>query len=193
MEGLAPFSAAFALIAVLELGDKTQLATISLAARYPRAHVLLGASAGLALVTAVGVAAGAILAGLLGAWLVAIKIVGGALFIVFAVLSFRRSEVETPQLTTDPRGAFWRALAVNILAETGDKTQLAVVILAATTEAPLSVFAGGSLGLIAVAVGSVLIGAAAARALRAQTIRIVSTALFVAAGVLLIAEAIVGG
>ena len=86
-----------------------------------------------------------------------------------------------------------RALTVNAIAETGDKTQLAVVILAATTDAPLSVFAGGSLGLVAVAFMSVLIGAFVARVLQAETIRIISTALFVAVGILLIAEAILVG
>ncbi len=62
MEGLLPFSAALGLVLLLELGDKTQLATISLVTRHPWAPVWAGASLGLVAVTAVGAALGAALA-----------------------------------------------------------------------------------------------------------------------------------
>ncbi len=193
MEGLVPFFATLGLIALLELGDKTQLATISLASHHPRLAVLLGASVGLVLVTAVGVAAGAVIAGVLGEWLVAIKLVGGGLFILAGAWSFGRQESEEPKPPRAGRNAFVTALTANAIAEMGDKTQIAVVILAATTTAPVSVFAGASVGLIAIAITSVLVGAALARALQEQTIRVIATALFVAAGILLIAGALVSG
>lgn len=49
MEGLAPFLASFGLVALLELGDKSQLVTLALASRHPWRPVFFGASLGLLL------------------------------------------------------------------------------------------------------------------------------------------------
>lgn len=193
MEGLEPFVAAVGLILVLELGDKTQLATISLATRHPWAPVLAGAATGLILVTALGAGIGAVLAASLTEWLRWVKVAGGALFIAFGIASYLRKEGGEPEGKRDERGPFLTALALNGLAELGDKTQIAVIVLAATYAAPMSVFAGASLGLVAIATTSVLIGAGLARVLQARWLRIVSTVLFVAAGVFLIVEALAGG
>ncbi len=193
MEGPVPFLAALGLIAVLELGDKTQLATISLASRHPWLPVLAGASAGLVLVTAIGAAIGTVLADLLAPWILGIQVGGGAAFIALGVVGLlrRSKEVEVPESAL--RGAFAQAFAMNALAEMGDKTQLAVIILSATTAAPVSVFLGASVGLTAVAASSVIVGTALSKVLRAETIRIVAATLFIAAGVLLILEAAVSG
>lgn len=191
MESVDVFLAALGLIVVLELGDKTQLATISLASRHPWPPVLGGAMAGLLTVTAIGTAVGGILASALQSWLVAIRIGGGILFIAFGVWSYLRPEEEEPAAET--RGPFLTAFLLNFVAELGDKTQLAVIFLAATSAAPLSVGAGAGLGLCLVAATSVFIGSALGRVLKAKWMRIVSTGLFLAAGVFLIAEALLGG
>jgi len=193
VEGLVPFAAALGLIVVLELGDKTQLATISLASRHPWPPVLLGAATGLILVTAIGSAAGLLLAEVLRDWIFAIKIGGGLLFIAFGVASYRHQEREAADETARPRGAFLTAFTMNAVAELGDKTQIAVIILVASTGAPLSVFAGASVGLTAVAGASVAIGTGLARILHADRMRVASTLLFIAAGVLLIVEALITG
>ncbi len=194
MEGIAPFVAALGFIALLELGDKTQLVTISLATRYPWADVLAGSVIGLTAATAVGAAVGGLLATTLGAWLTYIKIGGGILFIAIGVWTVVqalrhhfREEPEEP--VQEKRSGFATALSFNVLAEFGDKTQIAVIILAATYDAPVSVFLGGSVGLALIAVSSVIIGTGLARALSEKWLRLISTTLFVVAGVLLIVEA----
>ncbi|OGS46014.1 MAG: hypothetical protein A3K66_04520 [Euryarchaeota archaeon RBG_16_67_27] len=192
MEGLLPFASALGLILVLELGDKTQLATISLATRHPWAPVLAGAATGLVLVTAIGAAIGGVLAAYLDAWLAPVKIAGGVLFILFGIWSYLRKEDDNTA-RGEPRGPYVTAFLVNFVAELGDKTQLAVIVLAASTAAPVSVFAGASLGLATIAALSVGIGAGLARVIEARWLRIASTVLFLAAGVLLIVEAILGG
>lgn len=194
MEGLVPFLSALGLIALLELGDKTQLVTISLATRHPWAEVLAGAVIGLVAATAVGAAIGGALAAALGAWLTYIKIGGGVLFIAIGVWTvvqaLRHHFREEPEETAkEQRSAFVTALSFNFLAEFGDKTQIAVIILAATYDAPISVFLGGSAGLALIAVSSVIIGAGLARVLSERWLRLISTALFIVAGVLLIIEA----
>jgi len=191
VEGVEPFLAAVGLILVLELGDKTQLATISLATRHPWAPVFAGAVAGLVAITAIGAAFGALLAATLADRTMEIKIGGGLLFIAFGVASYFRKE--EPREDHGSRSAFASAFSLNFLAELGDKTQLAVVVLAAANAAPLSVFLGGSLGLAMVSAMSVAIGTGLAKFLRATWLRLLSTLLFIAAGVLLIGEALLGG
>lgn len=194
MEGAIAFLAALGLIALLELGDKTQLVTISLATRHPWRDVLAGAVLGLVAATAVGAAVGGILATTLGAWLTYIRIVGGILFIAIGVWTVvqavRHHFREEPQeAVKEKRSAFVTAASFNFLAEFGDKTQIAVIILAATYDAPVSVFLGGSAGLALIAVSSVIIGTGLSRYLSEKWLQMISTALFIVAGVLLIVEA----
>ena len=188
-----PFAAALGLIAVLELGDKTQLSTISLASRHPAFPVFVGASAGLALVTGIGVVVGAVLSGALAGSLVAVRIAGGAGFVGIGILELVRPSRAEGGGPSSRKGAFIQAFGMNALAELGDKTQLAVVVLAATMDAPVSVFAGASVGLSLIALSSVLIGSSMAKILNARSMRAVAAVLFIAAGIFLIAEAILAG
>ncbi len=194
MEGAVPFLSALGLIALLELGDKTQLVTISLATRHPWRPVLMGAILGLIGATAIGAAIGGILATALGAWLTYLKIGGGILFIVIGVWTVVQAvrhhfREEPEEAVKEKRSAFATAASFNFLAEFGDKTQIAVIILAATYDAPVSVFLGGSAGLAAIAISSVIIGTGLSKVLSEKWLRIVSTALFILAGALLIVEA----
>jgi len=190
VESLAAFGAALGLVLLLELGDKTQLATISLASRHPWPPILAGAVAGLLVVTAIGAAIGGILAATLVPWLGAIQVGGGVLFVTFGVWTYLHVEGETEP--RQARGAFAAALVLNVVAELGDKTQLATIVLAATYAAPVSVFAGAGLALTIIAVSSVVIGTGLARVLEARWIRLASTVGFIAAGVVLILEAVLG-
>ncbi len=196
VEGVTVFIEALLLISALEIGDKTQLVTISLATRHPWTLVLAGAVAGLVAATAIGAAIGGLLAASLGTWLAYIKIGGGVLFIILGVWTVvqgvRRHwrPEEEGDAVASKRGAFGEAFSLNFLAEFGDKTQIAVIILAASYAAPVSVFLGAGLGLAAISVMSVAIGAGLAQLLTEKWLRIVSTVLFVGAGVLLILEAI---
>lgn len=195
VEGITIFIEALLLIAALEIGDKTQLVTISLASRHPWALVLAGAVAGLVAATAIGAAIGGLLAASLGPWLTYIKIGGGVLFIflgVWTVVQGLRHHWKSEEEDASPkskRGAFGEAFSLNFLAEFGDKTQIAVIILAASYGAPISVFLGAGLGLAAIAVMSVVIGVGLAKILSEKRLRIMSTVLFIVAGVLLILEA----
>jgi len=194
MESAVAFLAAFGLVALLDLGDKTQLVTISLATRHPWAEVLAGTVLGLTATTAIGAAIGGVLATALGAWLTYIKIGGGILFLGMgiwgAVQALRRPTGEAPEeAVKERRSAFLTAASFSFLAEFGDKTQIAVIILAATYDAPVSVFLGGSAGLSVIAVSSVVIGAGLARVLSEKWLRLISTVLFIVAGVLLLVEA----
>jgi putative Ca2+/H+ antiporter (TMEM165/GDT1 family) len=197
MESLVVFGATLGLIALLEIGDKTQLITVSLASRHPWREVLAGAAIGLTAATAIGAAIGGVLAATLEEWLPYIKIGGGLLFIALGLWTViqavrRHAKAEAPEaIPSTARSAFLESTSLIFLAEFGDKTQVAVIILAATNVAPISVFAGASVAETAVAMTSVLIGATLTRFLTQRWLELVSTALFVIAGALLILEAFV--
>ena len=197
MEGFMPFVTAFGLIAIMELGDNTQLINVSLAMENPWLPVMVGASAGLIAVTAIGAAIGGILALSFGAWLTIIKVIGGIVFIVLGVWSIVASLRGDEEEEKDREGSKkkWNvpstAFFLNFLAEFGDKTQIAVIVLAATHNAPLSVFLGASLGLVLLVLLSVAIGAGLARVLNIRLVKAVSAGLFILAGALIILEALI--
>jgi len=99
----------------------------------------------------------------------------------------RPTEEPIPMVARHP---FWLTAGFLFVAEFGDKTQIAVIVLAATAAAPFSVFAGASLAEALVAVTSVFIGTALSKALAARWIEGASTVLFLIAGTLLILEAL---
>lgn len=189
MEGFLPLLTALGLVFVLELGDKTQLVTVSLAAQHGWKRVLAGASLGLVAITGLAAAMGGLLAEVLVTWLWAVQAAGGVLFVAVGVASLVRGEGEVR--LWEGRGPFTQSLGFVLVAEMGDKTQLTVVLLAATYAAPFSVFVGGSLALVAVAVLSVALGGLLGRALPTVWIRRVAALLFVAVGIYLLFEALV--
>jgi putative Ca2+/H+ antiporter (TMEM165/GDT1 family) len=194
MEGLLPFAAALGLVGLLEFGDKTQLATIALASRNPRLPVFAGSSAGLIAATSIGVVAGTVIATALSSWLLVVKVAAGAIFVVLGVRGLlHREDVDEVAPAPAPRGIFAQALTLNLFAEMGDKTQIAVIVLAASSAAPFSVFVGASAALVLIAASSVLIGSQLSRRLSRSRIELVASILFIAAGALLIFEALTGG
>src|SRR5207253_9796280 len=87
VKSLLVFATAVGVVALLEIGDKTQLVTIRLAARHPWARVLPGADLGLTAATAIGAAIGGALALTLGGGLQLIRIAGAVLFISLVIWS----------------------------------------------------------------------------------------------------------
>ena len=167
------FLATFLVIFPAELPDKSFVATLVLATRFPRLWVWLGATAAFALQMVIAVAAGQLLSLLPERIVLAVTTL---LFAVGAVLLTRaglraRSEEETEaaeemeeiERVASSRGrgavaAFATTFAVIFAAEWGDLTQLIAAGQAARTAAPLSVFLGAWLAESAVAGFGVLIG-----------------------------------
>jgi putative Ca2+/H+ antiporter (TMEM165/GDT1 family) len=165
--------ATFAVIFPAELPDKSFLATVVLATRFPRLWVWLGAAAAFGVQMAVSVLAGQVL-GLLPQRVV--LAVTAVLFAVGAVILARESlrargaqeeaEAEEAVVVDEAargraRGAataFGTAFAVIFTAEWGDLTQLVTAGQAARTGEPVSVFLGAWLALAAVSGLGVLLG-----------------------------------
>lgn len=176
----------FGVIFIAELPDKTALASVVLATRNRALPVFLGSAAALTIQSVVAVLAGALLA-LLPAR--PVHMAAGALFIVFAVLMWRRSgDDEAPPGDRPPTG-FWRtaatAFSVVFLAEWGDLTQLGTAALAARYRAPWEVFFGSTLALWAVVLIAVVVGNRAAAIFKPRITQRVAAVVFALVGIAL--------
>ncbi len=188
MEGASALLAAFALVGLLEIGDKTMLLMISLATKYPPLPIIAGGVLGETAVTAIGVGIGAVIVAFIP--ILVIKLLSGALFIAVGLWNLWVKEREEARADPAPRNPFLASLGLAFLAELGDKTMLAVIGLSSSLAAPLSVFVGGSLGLAVVAVSSVVLGRVLKRHITARWLRYISAVLFIAAGIIAIVEAL---
>lgn len=130
--------AAFVSVLIAEFGDKTQLVSLSMATRYPPLQVLAGAMLGLALVLGLAVGVGGLVAAYIPA--VVIALVSGIFFILIGFITLVQKDSDKPPRSG--RAGFYQTVVMVFLAELGDKTQLAAMLLAATLGQPLAVFAG---------------------------------------------------
>lgn len=183
---IADLLAALALVGVAELGDKSQLVCMTLAARYRPGPVILGALAAFSVLNGLAVAVG----GALGAWVPERWLAAGValLFLAFGLNTLREAmaagaEDEAAPDTASGRGAFGTTFGLLFLAELGDKTQLAVAGLSAE-RGPLGVWLGATLALAGTSVLGVLAGRALLAVVPLKAVRIAAGALFLAFGAL---------
>lgn len=135
---------AFVTIFVAEFGDKTQLVSLTMACRYPPLQVLAGAMTALALVLGLAVGVGGLLAAAVPHSLIAL--ISGLVFIVIGIFSFLRRK--RPQQECSGRAGFLQTMIMVFIAEFGDKTQLAAMLLAAGFGYPLAVFGGAMAAML---------------------------------------------
>ena len=153
------FLSTFGLIFLAELGDKTQLTTMTLATRYPWKTIFIGVAAAFALLNLGAVLVGKALFALVPAFWV--QIASGCLFVFFGVktlLSVQGADAPAKGEAA-ARGPFVTAFSMIVLAELGDKTQVATATVAAQQDAAIEVFLGSSLALWAVSLLGILLGA----------------------------------
>lgn len=170
------------LVALAEIGDKTQLLSFVLAAQLRKpgaiiAGILVATLANHALAGSVGVW----LAGLIAPeWLPRIT---GMIFIVFGLWALHPDRLdETPK--RHPAGAFVTATIAFFLAEMGDKTQFATIALAARFDALYAVVLGTTLGMMLANIPAVLLGETLAQRLPLKAIRILAAGVFILTGLL---------
>ena len=175
-EFLITVPTAFGLIALAELGDKTQLVCMTLAARHPPLPVLSGAVLAFAALNLLAVLFGASVAAWLPEWVTAAIV--AVLFAAFGIKALRDADEETVEVKEKSgRSVLFSTFGLIFLAELGDKTQLAVAGLASTQPA-LAVWIGGTLGLAAVSALGVLAGRTVLQRLPLPWLHRVSGALF---------------
>ncbi|MGB2816117.1 MAG: TMEM165/GDT1 family protein [Burkholderiaceae bacterium] len=169
-------------VALAEIGDKTQLLALVLAARFRKPVPII---LGILVATLVNHA----LAGAAGAWIsaaigpTAMRWVLGLSFIAMALWTLIPDKYEEAKDTAPRFGVFGTTLIAFFLLEMGDKTQIATVALAAKYSSLVAVVAGTTLGMMLANVPAVLLGEVAAKKLPMRVVHSIAAAIFFALGV----------
>lgn len=171
------------IVALAEIGDKTQLLSLVLAARYRKPWPII---AGILVATL----ANHLLAAAVGAWVTTLVgkdvlrwILGGS-FLAMAAWIMVPDKLDDTDAAEARYGVFAATIVAFFLAEMGDKTQVATVALAAQYNALFTVVAGTTLGMMIANVPAVLLGDGAARRLPLKLVHGIAAAIFAVLGVL---------
>lgn len=170
------------IVALAEIGDKTQLLAFILAAKFRKpVPIVIG--------ILVATLANHAVAGLLGSWITTLlgpetlRWVLGVSFIVMALWTLVPDKFDEKDAKLARFGVFTTTLIAFFLAEMGDKTQLATIALAAQYQAVVQVVAGTTLGMMIANVPAVLLGERIAERLPVRTVHFIAAALFAVLGV----------
>ncbi|MBS0327938.1 MAG: TMEM165/GDT1 family protein [Proteobacteria bacterium] len=175
-------------VALAEIGDKTQLVALVLAARFRRPLPVIAAIAAATLVNHA-------IAGIVGTWLAsvlgpaALRWILGLSFLALAAWLLVPDKVDPARATRGHAGVFATTLVTFFLAEMGDKTQIATVALAARFHDLYAVVGGTTAGMLLADVPAVLFGERIARRVHPRAVHAAAAVIYLAMGVL----AIVGG
>lgn len=170
-------------VALAEVGDKTQLLAFILAARFKRpVPIVLG------ILVATLINHG--MAGALGTWITTqlspqvLRWVLGLSFLGMAVWTLIPDKIEEEETRVAQRwGVFGATLITFFLAEMGDKTQIATVAMSAHYQAPLMVVIGTTLGMLIADVPAVFVGDKLAGRIPMKLVHGIAAAIFAALGV----------
>ena len=170
-------------VALAEIGDKTQLLAFLLAARFKKpVPIILG------ILAATVVNHG--LAGAVGAWIThsispeILRWVLGASFLGMAIWTMIPDEIEDEETQVAKRfGVFGATLITFFLAEMGDKTQIATIAMAAHYADPLLVVIGTTLGMLIADVPAVFVGDKLANKIPMKLVHSVAAAVFAVLGI----------
>lgn len=179
------------LIAVAEMGDKSQLAALAFATRFSARLTLAGIAAATLLVHLFSVILGEV-AGLAlpRFW---IGLLAGVAFIGFGIWTLRGDSYED-QGTAKPRrwGAFLTVAVTFFLAELGDKTMLATITLGSQLNAFVAVWLGSTVGMVAADAAAIGVGQVLGKRLPERAIQLGAAAIFIGFGAWSVAEAVAG-
>jgi putative Ca2+/H+ antiporter (TMEM165/GDT1 family) len=172
------------IVALAEMGDKTQLLALILAARFKKPWPIV---AGILVATLANHA----LAGAAGAWVTTLigpqmlRWILGASFLAMAAWMLVPDKIDADEDEKPPRyGVFFTTVLVFFLAEMGDKTQIATVMLAARYDAIVSVVAGTTLGMMLANAPVVWLGERVTRLVPLRAVHIVSALIFASLGLM---------
>jgi putative Ca2+/H+ antiporter (TMEM165/GDT1 family) len=171
-------------VALAEIGDKTQLLAFILAARFKKPVPII---AGILAATLINHG----LAGALGAWITSVispEVMRWALglsFLGMAIWTLIPDKIEEEETQVAQRlGVFGATFITFFLAEMGDKTQIATIALAAHYGAPLMVIAGTTLGMLIADVPAVFVGNKFATKIPMKLVHSIAAGIFAIMGIL---------
>ncbi len=166
-------------VALAEIGDKTQLLALLLAARYRKPWPIIG---GILLATLLNHALAAWFGAQVAQWLrpEALRWIVAASFLAVALWTLKPDSLDGDNTPLPARGAFVATAVAFFIAEIGDKTQVATVLLAANYPPLWEVIAGTTAGMLLANAPVVLLGSRFADRLPLQEARWVAAFVFLA-------------
>ncbi len=179
------FLASIGVVAISEIGDKTQLLALMLAARFKKPIPII---LGIFVATLFNHA----IAGALGGWIASaippavLQWVLAALFIGMGLWTLKPDTLDEDDKTVDAATAWAVFSATSVaffLAEIGDKTQFATAALAARFDSVVLVVMGTTVGMLLADVPAVLFGNFAAKAAQAPWVRYIAAMVFIGFGI----------
>jgi Ca2+/H+ antiporter, TMEM165/GDT1 family len=176
------FLVSMGVVALAEIGDKTQLLAFLLAAKFRKpVPIILGMLCATLVNHAVAGAAGAWITTVLGPealrWILGLSFIGMAIWTLIPD-KFEESDAHLARM-----GVFGTTLLAFFLAEMGDKTQIATLALAAKYHAVVAVVAGTTAGMMLADIPAVLIGSRFASRIPVRWVHAVAAAIFAALGI----------
>ena len=176
-------------VAIAEMGDRTQLLSLMLAAHYRRPWPIL---AGVLCATLANHAVAGLIGARLGRFLTptVLDAVVGVSMIAMALWTLKPDTLTEGAGPTRRTSAFVATLVAFFIAEIGDKTQVATLALAAAYPNLLAVVAGTTAGMLIANVPAVFLGDALSGKLPIRKMNYVASILFLILGIVFIARAV---
>ena len=173
----------FFLIFVAEMGDKTQLMSMALTARFKVSQIVLGISAAIILNNVIAVVAGGLISGLFPIGI--IKTVSYALFIGFGIWTIYGGVHEDEKENSNKifLTPFFTVFILFFISEFGDKTQIATMTLA-MNQSPVCVLTGACIGMICANLIGIYAGVMIWENIPPYIIKLVSAGLFISIGLI---------
>ena len=178
--------AAFVVVFLAELGDKTQLVALTLAGRYPAVKVLAVLGAAIAVLQTLSVTAGALISRAVPERAIAVG--AGLLFLAFAVWTWRSADEDEDAAASAGRAGLVSVAVAFFLAELGDKTMLTTAGLAADRGA-VPVWIGSLGAMLAATALAVVAGKALTTRVPPRTLRRIGAVAFAVVGALTLVSA----
>ena len=172
------------LVLLMELGDKTMLTTMCLAAQYRRPKLVLAATIlALAVSSIIAIIIGFVLSTTLPVNL--ITWISGALFIVLGVFTLAKSNSEEADSCDNP-GTLFGMFSLVLVSELGDKSQITILALAAQSPYAIFVFAGSIVAFLVVNSIGAFAGEKVSSRIPLRTVKLIVGAVFIIFGVLIV-------
>lgn len=185
--GWSTLISSFILLTMAEIGDKTQLAVVTLSVRGSRRSVFLGALLAFILLDLIGVSIGGAVGNILP--LAVVTFFSGSIFIAYGIYGLatagRRSEIKAEG--RNPPSLLYTFLTVTLM-EIGDKTQLMTIALSAKYTELLMVFLGVAAAFTLITGVSVLAGKTVSKVIPRNYVDRFASMLFILFGVFILAQ-----
>jgi len=186
---LEPLFTSTAVVAIGEIGDKTQLLAIVLAAKFKRPVPII---LGVLCATLLNHAMASLLGFYASSWLRGslFRICVGAAFLAMAGWALIPDKMDDELKTVSRGGVFLTTLLTFFVVEIGDKTQIATTLLAARFHQVSLVTAGTTLGMMIADVPAVFMGEAVTRVVPLRVVRIAAAGIFAMIGAWVLLDAL---